>query len=85
MLGSAQPAALTPCQARVLQAVKSHQDRYGYPPTQLELATELGYKGNTGVRQVLQRLEERGFLSLLEGKCRGIRLTARGEAWEAVS
>lgn len=66
---------LTHRQAEILSFIQKSLKENGVPPTHNEIAIQFGLKGTYGVRQHLQLVEKKGYLRLIHGKARGIRLT----------
>lgn len=66
---------LTARQQQVLNIITSYIDRFGTPPSQREIAGELGVNGTLGIMKHLKALEKKGFLSRREGSSRGIVLS----------
>lgn len=64
---------LTISQSRLLKAIISLRESTGIPPTQKELAAELGIKGPS-VFYGLRRLEEKGYIRRQRDKARSIRV-----------
>jgi repressor LexA len=69
---------LTPRQAEILQAIRSHIAEHGRPPSQPELARTLGLASTNGVFKHLAALERKGAIGLDAGVARGIRLKDEG-------
>jgi hypothetical protein len=69
---------LPPGQARVLSFVRQFINEHGWPPTRKEIADALGFKSPNAAQEHLQRLAERGIVTLVEGAARGIRINKRG-------
>lgn len=65
---------LTAAQARVLDAIRSRVDAGEAPPTYRELLADLGFNSTASVRDHLRALVRKGFLSMGEGRFRGVRL-----------
>jgi repressor LexA len=65
---------LTPRQAEILQAIRSHIAEHGRPPSRPELARALGLASTNGVFKHLAALERKGAIGLDPGLARGIRL-----------
>jgi len=63
---------LTARQQQVLDIITNYIDRFGTPPSQREIAGELGVNGTLGIMKHLKALEKKGFLSRREGSSRGI-------------
>ncbi len=72
---------LTPRQTTVLNAISTHIEKYGYPPTRQELAELIGAVSGNAAQCHLEALVKKGWVSLKPGKGRGIALTeaAKGE------
>src|SRR4249919_430024 len=67
---------LTARQQAVLDFVRERIAVDGMPPTLAEIAREFGFRQARGAAKHLLALEAKGFLTLLPGKARGIRLPA---------
>lgn len=67
---------LTPEQERVFSYIIKYRQETGFPPTVREIGDALGYKSPNNVRQHLRLIEQKGFIKLLQGKARGIEITA---------
>ncbi len=67
---------LTAEQERVVSFIQKHRQQTGFPPTVREIAEALGYRSPNNVRQHLRLIEQKGFIKLLQGKARGIEVTA---------
>jgi repressor LexA len=65
---------LTPRQAEILQLLKDYQAQTGMPPTRAEIATQLGFKSANAAEEHLKALAKKGFIEMLPGTSRGIRL-----------
>jgi repressor LexA len=65
---------LTPRQAEILDAIRSHIEEHRRPPSQPELARALGLASTNGVFKHLAALERKGAIELSPGIARGIRL-----------
>ncbi len=63
---------LTARQQQVLTIITSYIERNGTPPSQREIAGELGVNGTLGIMKHLKALEKKGFLNRREGSSRGI-------------
>lgn len=83
--------SLTPTQSRVLDALASFMQEYGYPPSTRELGDRLGVSGPS-VHEQLGRLEEKGYIRRDRLKARSIEIlrtprrvaTGRGADGETV-
>lgn len=69
---------LTPRQAEILEAIRSHIAEHGRPPSRPELARALGLASTNAVFKHLATLERKGALELDPGFARGIRLKEEG-------
>lgn len=69
---------LTPRQAEILEAIRSHIEEHRRPPSQPELARALGLASTNGVFKHLAALEKKGAIALSPGIARGIRLKETG-------
>lgn len=65
---------LTPRQAEILQLLKDYQANSGMPPTRAEIATQLGFKSANAAEEHLKALAKKGFIEMMPGTSRGIRL-----------
>ncbi len=70
---------LTPRQAEILQLLKDHQAESGMPPTRAEIALQLGFKSANAAEEHLKALAKKGFIEMLPGTSRGIRLIEEPE------
>ncbi|MGH8084986.1 MAG: transcriptional repressor LexA [Lysobacter sp.] len=67
---------LTDTQRRLLDFLREHIARHGYPPSQMEIARAFGFRQNRSARYHLEALEQAGLIELSTGRARGIRLTS---------
>lgn len=65
---------LTPRQAEILQLLKDYQAESGMPPTRAEIALQLGFKSANAAEEHLKALAKKGYIEMLPGTSRGIRL-----------
>lgn len=65
---------LTPRQAQVLQVIRDFLQESGFPPTRAEIARELGFRSLNAAEDHLKVLARKGFIEMLPGASRGIRL-----------
>ncbi|ELY7856391.1 LexA family transcriptional regulator [Escherichia coli] len=76
---------LTQCQQQVLDMLISYQKERGFPPTNQEVATMLGYRSVNAAVEHLRALEKKGVITIKRGVARGITLhTAVKDDSEAV-
>lgn len=65
---------LTPRQAEIYQLIKDAIEDTGMPPTRAEIARQLGFKSANAAEEHLKALARKGFIEILPGTSRGIRL-----------
>ncbi len=65
---------LTARQAEVLQLIADFLQGTGFPPTRAEIAQQLGFRSANAAEEHLRALERKGFIEMLPGASRGIRL-----------
>ena len=70
---------LTPRQQAVLDFIARHQREQGVPPTLQQIADAFGFAQACAAHKHVKRLQQGGFLQVLPGQARGIRLPARGK------
>ncbi|TBN93378.1 LexA family transcriptional regulator [Salmonella enterica subsp. salamae serovar 13,22:z:-] len=75
---------LTQCQQQVLDMLISYQKERGFPPTNQEVATMLGYRSVNSAVEHLRALEKKGFITIKRGVARGITLHIAVEENEVV-
>jgi repressor LexA len=68
---------LSPTQQKLLDYLRQHIDAQGYPPSQMEIATVLGFSQNRSARLHLEALAKAGHIEWISGQARGIRLINR--------
>ena len=67
---------LTDRQQAILDFVRERIASDGLPPTWAEIARAFGFRQTRAAQKHLQALEAKGYLTLLPGKARGIRLAS---------
>ncbi len=65
---------LTARQAEVLQLIRDFLQSTGFPPTRADIAQILGFKSANAAEDHLRALERKGYIEILPGASRGIRL-----------
>ncbi|AZG34041.1 MAG: transcriptional repressor LexA [Shewanella psychromarinicola] len=65
---------LTPRQAEILDLIKNNITETGMPPTRAEIASRLGFKSANAAEEHLKALAKKGFIEIIPGTSRGIRL-----------
>lgn len=71
---------LTDRQQAILDFVRERIDVHGLPPTWAEIARAFGFRQTRAAQKHLQALAAKGYLTLLPGKARGIRLPGTGRS-----
>lgn len=67
-------------QLQVLKAIDSSVREHGYPPTLREIGIAIGVRSTNGVHDHLLALERKGYVTINDGKCRSLIITAVGRA-----
>ena len=75
---------LTDRQQAILDFVRERIAADGLPPTWAEIARAFGFRQTRAAQKHLQALETKGYLTLLPGKARGIRLSPPAHARTAL-
>ena len=65
---------LTPRQQQVFDLIKENISETGMPPTRAEIATFFGFKSANAAEEHLKALAKKGYIEMLPGTSRGIRL-----------
>jgi repressor LexA len=65
---------LTPRQQQVFDLIKDNIEDTGMPPTRAEIATFFGFKSANAAEEHLKALSKKGYIEMLPGTSRGIRL-----------
>lgn len=65
---------LTPRQQAVLDFIQRHQSEEGLPPTLQQIADAFGFAQACAAHKHVRRLQQSGYLQVLPGQARGIRL-----------
>ncbi len=65
---------LTARQQQVLDVIKEHIEDTGYPPTRAEIAKTLGFKSPNAAEEHIKALARKGYIEIVQGASRGIRL-----------
>ncbi|MDH5545917.1 MAG: transcriptional repressor LexA [Gammaproteobacteria bacterium] len=66
--------ALTDRQALILDVIKEYIEDTGFPPTRAEIAEILGFRSPNAAEDHLRALERKGYVEILPGASRGLRL-----------
>lgn len=66
---------LTKRQAEVLQLIRDFAQATGFPPTRAEIARQFGFRSANAAEEHLKALARKGYIDMLPGASRGIRLT----------
>lgn len=65
---------LTARQQEIFDFVKQHIEQTGMPPTRVEIAREIGFKSPNAAEEHLKALARKGYIEMLSGTSRGIRI-----------
>jgi len=68
------PDRLTDAQQATLDFIREHLEAHDMPPSLAEIARALCFPHTSSAQKCLQALERKGYVELLSGKARGIRL-----------
>ncbi len=79
---SQETSVLTPRQAEILDFIRRALVESGAPPTREEIAGAFGFRSLNAAEQHLQALQKKGWIELVPGTSRGIRL--KGAVTETV-
>lgn len=71
------PDALTPQQSRVLEYIRKHIAQHGEAPTRKEMMAEFSFASPNAAQEHLAVLERKGWLTVIAGATRGIRINER--------
>ncbi len=66
--------SISETQQRILRLIAERIESEGMPPSQTEIARELGFKGVRAAQHHLEALERAGAIERVPGRARGIRL-----------
>ncbi|QLB20399.1 repressor LexA [Vespertiliibacter pulmonis] len=70
---------LTARQQEIFDFVKHHIENTGMPPTRVEIAREIGFKSPNAAEEHLKALARKGYIEMLSGTSRGIRILIEEE------
>ncbi len=72
--------ALSPKEKEALEFIEAYFVDNGFPPTVREIGEAIGFTSKSSVYKLLRRLEAKGYLEIVPGEARGLRLIrpARG-------
>ena len=70
---------LTARQQEIFDFVKQHIESTGMPPTRVEIAREIGFKSPNAAEEHLKALARKGYIEMLSGTSRGIRILVEDE------
>ena len=73
---------LTPRQAEILELIRQNIAETGMPPTRAEIAKRLGFRSANAAEEHLKALAKKGYIEIMPGTSRGIRLSQEVEAQE---
>ncbi len=66
---------LTPRQQEILDFIRRHLETRGAPPTRAEISEAFGFRSPNAAETHLRTLARKGYIEILPGASRGIRLT----------
>lgn len=69
---------LTNRQQQIYDLIKSHIEDTGFPPTRVDIAKEFGFKSPNAAEEHLKALARKGYIEIIPGTSRGIRLINEG-------
>lgn len=72
---------LTDRQKELFENIILFWNKNGYPPTYSEIKIETQTKNIFVIQKHIKALETKGYISIVKGKKRGIRLTEAGEEY----
>jgi len=75
---------MTPRQAEILALIQEYIYDEGYPPTRVEIAEAFGFRSPNAAEDHLRALERKGYIELLPGSSRGIRVLESQEEPEGI-
>lgn len=70
---------LTPRQQEIFNLIRSSIQDTGMPPTRAEIAKKLGFRSANAAEEHLKALARKGFIEIISGTSRGIRLLVESE------
>jgi len=73
---------LTPRQSQIFDLIKEKIADTGMPPTRAEIATFFGFKSANAAEEHLKALAKKGYIEMLPGTSRGIRLAEQFQEHE---
>lgn len=76
---------LTARQQEIFDFVKQHIETTGMPPTRVEIAREIGFKSPNAAEEHLKALARKGYIEMLSGTSRGIRILVNTDEEEAAN
>ncbi|OOH89692.1 repressor LexA [Pasteurellaceae bacterium 15-036681] len=76
---------LTARQQEILDLVKHHIEDTGMPPTRVEIAREIGFKSPNAAEEHLKALARKGYIEMLSGTSRGIRIIPGDDELDAAN
>ncbi|QIW15435.1 repressor LexA [Pasteurellaceae bacterium RH1A] len=71
---------LTQRQQEIFDFVKNHIETTGMPPTRVEIAREIGFRSPNAAEEHLKALARKGYIEMISGTSRGIRILVNDEA-----
>ena len=75
---------LTKRQGEILALIQEYIYDDGYPPTRMEIAEAFGFRSPNAAEEHLRALERKGYIELLPGSSRGIRVLVSDDEPEGI-
>ncbi len=75
---------LTKRQGEILTLIQEYIYDEGYPPTRMEIAEAFGFRSPNASEEHLRALERKGYIEMLPGSSRGIRVLVSDEEAEGI-
>ena len=70
---------LTKRQSEILALIKTYIEESGMPPTRMEIAGTFGFRSPNAAEEHLRTLARKGYIEMLPGASRGIRLIGQDD------
>ncbi|VAW79138.1 SOS-response repressor and protease LexA [hydrothermal vent metagenome] len=75
---------LTKRQGEILALIQEYISDEGYPPTRMEIAETFGFRSPNASEEHLRALERKGYIEMLPGSSRGIRVLVSDDEPEGI-
>lgn len=77
-IGPIRGEAFEQMQHDALAYIREHVQQHGYPPTVREVGRRCGYESTSGAHNLLQKLVDRGLITVRQGTPRAMTITDAG-------